>query len=162
MDRLNNATGDMKITLAGEDRAVIDGMANYMLARGANCSDKTSAGDRTQGVCVGSGQVSLVRSSLFAELEKAPGTADISVVLRLLGEEGGHPDIENSARRPLLILAARQGYAELVSILVTARSECQRGGRDFSQAQCRPSYGDAAERPGGGASRAAGVGSVSF
>ena len=119
MDTLNNATKAAKATLAGEDRAVIDGMANYMLARGASCSDKTSAGDRAQGVCVGSGQVSLVRSSLFAELEKAPGTADISVVLRLLGEEGGHLDIENSDRRPLLILAARQGHAELVSILVT-------------------------------------------
>ena len=120
MDRLNNATKEAKVTLAGEDEAVIDGMANYMLARGANCSDKTSAGDRAQGVCVGSGQVSLVRSSLFAELEKAPPeTADISVVLRLLGEEGGHPDIENSDRRPLLILAARQGHADLVSILVT-------------------------------------------
>ena len=120
MDTLNNATKAAKATLAGEDRAVIDGMANYMLARGASCSGKTSAGDRAQGVCVGSGQVSLVRSSLFAELEKAPPeTADISVVLRLLGEEGGHPDIENSDRRPLLILAARQGHAELVSILVT-------------------------------------------
>ena len=119
MDILNNATKAAKVTLAGEDEAVIDGMANYMLARGASCSGKTSAGDRAQGVCVGSGQVSLVRSSLFAELEKPSGTADISVVLRLLGEEGGHLDIENSDRRPLLILAARQGHAELVSILVT-------------------------------------------
>ena len=117
MDILNNATKDEKITLAGEDQAVIDGMANYMLARGASCGYRTL--DRTQGVCVGSGQVSLVRSSLFAELEEAPGMADISVVLRLLGEEGGHLDIENSDRRPLLILAARQGHAELVSILVT-------------------------------------------
>ena len=117
MDTLNNATGTLKITLAGEDRAVIDGMANYMLARGASCGYRT--GDRTQGVCVGSGQVSLVRSSLFDELEKAPGTADTSEFLRLLGEEGGHPDVENSDRRSLLILAARQGHAELVSILVT-------------------------------------------
>ena len=117
MDILNNATGTLKITLAGEDRAVIDGMANYMLARGASCGYRT--GDRTQGVCVGSGQVSLVRSSLFDELEKAPGTADASEFLRLLGEEGGHPDVENSDRRPLLILAARNGHAELVSILVT-------------------------------------------
>ena len=117
MDRLHNATKAAKVTLAGEDRAVIDGMANYMLARGANCGYRT--GDRTQGVCVGSGQVSLVRSSLFDELEKAPGTADTSEFLRLLGEEGGHPDIENSDRRPLLILAARNGHADLVSILVT-------------------------------------------
>ena len=117
MDILNNATKDEKITLAGEDQAVIDGMANYMLARGASCGYRTL--DRTQGVCVGSGQVSLVRSSLFDELEKAPGTADTSEFLRLLGEEGGHPDVENSDRRSLLILAARNGHAELVSILVT-------------------------------------------
>ena len=120
LDLLHRATGTLKITLAGEDRAVIDGMANYMLARGAQCGGRTSDSDRTQGVCVGSGQVSLVRTSLFAELEKAPGTADTSEFLRLLGEEGGHLEMEDSARRPLLILAARRGHADLVSVLVTA------------------------------------------
>ena len=120
LDILHRATGTVKITLAGEDRDIIDEMANYMLARGAQCGGHTSGSDRTQGVCVGSGQVSLVRTSLFAELEKAPGTADTSEFLRLLGEEGGHLEIENSARRPLLILAARQGHADLVSVLVTA------------------------------------------
>ena len=120
LDILHLAAGTLKITLAGEDRAIIDEMAEYMLARGANCSGKTSASDRMQGVCVGGAQVSLARSALFAELEKAPGEASVAEFRRLLGEEGGHPNIENPARTPLLIFAARMGHAEIVSVLVTA------------------------------------------
>ena len=100
----------------GEDENIIHAMADYMLARGANC--KTTS-DKTRRICAGNAQITSARASLTAELNKARGVAKVSVVLRLLDADGAHPDMADSNGRPLLILAAIKGHQAIVSALVT-------------------------------------------
>ena len=117
----------------GEDADIIHQMADYALSRGANCGDATA--DKTRHVCAGSPRFMSVRASLVAEVEKAPGAAAATVVLDLLDEAGVHPNIEDSRGRPLLILAARNGHAEIVSVLITAGADVNTADpvfRDFS------------------------------
>ena len=106
---------------AGEDTDIIYAMADYALARGSNCGDATA--DRTRRVCAGAPRGANARALLVAEVNKAPGAADASVALALLDEEGAHPNVEDSAGRSLLILAARNGHAEIVSVLITAGAD---------------------------------------
>ena len=106
---------------AGEDADIIHAMADYALVRNANCGGATAV--RTRRVCAGASRIANARASLVAEVNKAPGAADTAVVLALLDEEGAHPNIEDSSRRPLLILAARNGHAEIVSALVVAGAD---------------------------------------
>ena len=106
---------------AGEDTDIIYAMADYALARGSNCGGATA--DRTRRVCAGAPRGANARASLVAEVNKAPGAADAAVVLALLDEEGAHPHVEDSAGRSLLILAARNGHAEIVSVLITAGAD---------------------------------------
>ena len=104
--------------LAGENVTVIYEMADYLLARGANCGANTA--DKTRRVCAGDMRVSRARTSLVAEVQKATGDADATVVADLLGVEGVHPDVADANNTPLLIVAATLGHAEIVSVLVTA------------------------------------------
>ena len=106
---------------AGEDADIIHAMADYALVRNANCGGATAV--RTRRVCTGASRIANARASLVAEVNKAPGAADTAVVLALLDEEGAHPNIEDSVGRSLLILAARNGHAEIVSALVVAGAD---------------------------------------
>ena len=106
---------------AGEDTDIIYAMADYALAHGSNCGDATA--DRTRRVCAGAPRGANARALLVAEVNKAPGAADASVALALLDEEGAHPNVEDSTGRSLLILAARNGHAEIVSVLITAGAD---------------------------------------
>ena len=115
----------------GEDAGIIYQMADYALARGADCGDATA--DKTRYVCAGSPRFMSMRALLVAEVEKAPGAAAVTVVLDLLDETGVHPNVEDSSGRPLLILAARNGHAEIVSVLITAGGGCKRGGSGLSR-----------------------------
>ena len=106
----------------GENENVIYDMADYALIRGATCGDRTT--DKAQRrVCLGSARIAGARASLVAEVEKARGEAAAAAVADLLDEEGVHPNIEGSNGSPLLILAARNGHAEIVSVLVTAGAD---------------------------------------
>ena len=97
---------------------IVHNMADYAIIRGATCGAVTT--DRTtRRICTGSPRIAGARASLVAEVKKLAGAAKVSVVLDLLNEEGVHPNIEDSDGRPLLILAARNGHAEIVSVLVT-------------------------------------------
>ena len=121
-DRLRLLAQDERPRPAGEDEEVIYDMADYALARGAECGDRTT--DRTQQrVCVGSARIAGARALLLAEVEKARGAANAAVVADLLDEKGVHPNIKDSSDRSLLILAARNGHAEIVSVLVTAGAD---------------------------------------
>ena len=106
----------------GENENVIYHMADYALARGATCGDKTTDRARRR-VCFGSARIADARASLVAEVEKPRGEADAAAVVDLLNEESVTPNIEDSSLRPLLILAARNGHAEIVSVLVTAGAD---------------------------------------
>ena len=105
----------------GEDADIIHAMADYALVRGANCGGATAV--RTRRVCAGAPRTADARASLVMEVNKAPGAADAAAVLALLDEEGAHPNVEDSSRRPLLILAARNGHAKVVSVLITAGAD---------------------------------------
>ena len=112
---------DAKPRPAGEDADIIRQMADYALVRGAHCGGATA--DKTRRVCTGAPRIAGARVSLVEEVKKAAGAADAAVVADLLDEEGGHPNIEDSAGQPLLMLAARNGHAEIVSVLVTAGAD---------------------------------------
>ena len=58
------------------------------------------------------------KGPLLAEVEKAHGAADPSAIIPYLDD--GDLDGTDSSNRPLLIVAARQGHAKIVSILITA------------------------------------------
>ena len=106
---------------AGEDADMIHAMADYALVRGANCGGATAV--RTRRVCAGAPRTADARASLVMEVNKAPGAANAAAVLALLDEEGAHPNVEDTSRRPLLILAARNGHAKVVSVLITAGAD---------------------------------------
>ena len=106
---------------AGEDADIIHAMADYALVRNANCGGATAV--RTRRVCAGASRTADARASLVMEVNKAPGAANAAAVLALLDEEGAHPNVEDSSRRPLLILAARNGHAKVVSVLITAGAD---------------------------------------
>ena len=90
-----------------EKQRAMKGMANIMLAQGDSClSSRSWSGHIT---CKG---------PLLAEVEKAHGAADPSAIIPYL-DDGGL-DGTDSSNRPLLIVAARQGHAKIVSILITA------------------------------------------
>ena len=112
---------DAKPRPAGEDADIIRQMADYALVRGAHCGGATA--DKTRRVCTGAPRIAGARVSLVEEVKKAAGAADAAVVADLLDEEGGHPNIEDSAGQPLLMLAARNGHAEIVSVLITAGAD---------------------------------------
>ena len=97
-------------TVPEKEKAMLR-MANIMLANGDSClSSRTWSSHIT---CTGSG------SQLLAEVQKAPGAANLSVVLERLNDDVG-PDIADANGVPVLIVAATMGHAEIVSVLVTA------------------------------------------
>ena len=123
LDLLVNATAPSKLTLEGEDLAVIHEMADYLIGRGASCGHATA--NHAQRICTGNAGIAGARSSLVAEVEKPVGQASAAEVLRLLDalDEDGAEDLADSNGRPLLIIAARTGHAEIVSVLVTAGAD---------------------------------------
>ena len=125
--------------LAGENVTVIYEMADYLLARGAACATT----DRARRVCKGGAAAAEARASLVAEVEKAGGVADVSVVLNLLEQSGVTPNLLDAADRPLLIVAASLGHAEIISVLVTAGADVNATdaafrGRDVVQRAASP------------------------
>ena len=97
-------------TVPEKEKAMLR-MANIMLANGDSClSSRTWSSHIT---CTGSG------SQLLAEVQKAPGAANLSVVLERLNDDVG-PDTADANGVPVLIVAATMGHAEIVSVLVTA------------------------------------------
>ena len=62
-------------------------------------------------------------AALIAEVAKPPGAANPATVVALLNLPGGDPNAKDAADRPLLIVAARNGHARIVSILVTAGAD---------------------------------------
>ena len=68
-------------------------------------------------------QQSANNAALIAEVAKPPGAANPATVVALLNLPGGDPNAEDAADRPLLIVAARNGHARIVSILVTAGAD---------------------------------------
>ena len=123
LDLLVNATAPSKLTLEGEDLAVIHEMADYLIGRGASCGHKTA--NHAQRICTGNAGIAGARASLVAEVKKPIGQASAAEVLRLLDalDEDGAEDLADSNGRPLLIIAARMGHAEIVSVLVTAGAD---------------------------------------
>ena len=123
LDLLVNATAPSKLTLEGEDLAVMHEMADYLIGRGASCGHKTA--NHAQRICTGNAGIASARASLVAEVEKPVGQASAAEVLRLLDalDEDGAEDLADSNGRPLLIIAARMGHAEIVSVLVTAGAD---------------------------------------
>ena len=109
---------NLRASSSSSNLDIVHNMADYAIIRGAECGAVTT--DRTtRRICTGSPRIAGARASLVAEVKKLAGAAKVSVVLDLLNEEGVHPNIEDSDGRPLLILAARNGHAEIVSVLVT-------------------------------------------
>ena len=85
-------------------------MANILLASGDSCRASLPAKVVNHITCTG---------PLLAEVEKAHGAEDPVAVAEYM-EDGGDPEATDSSNRPLLIVAARQGHAKIVSILITA------------------------------------------
>ena len=130
LDLLVNATAPGKLTLTGEDEGVIHEMADYLIGRGASCGHRTE--NHARRICTGNAGIVSARASLVAEVKEPIGRASAAEVLRLLdalGEDGAE-DLADSNGRPLLIIAARMGHAEIVSVLVTAGADPN--GRDAS------------------------------
>ena len=95
-------------SVADKQRAMLR-MANILLAQGDSCRASVVATVANHITCKG---------PLLAEVEKAHGAADPSAIIPYLDE--GDLDGTDSSNRPLLIVAARQGHAKIVSILITA------------------------------------------
>ena len=114
-----------------DDLNILKEMADYAILRGAMCahSSSTSGSQAARDICNGSAEVqrllaqAAARASLLAEVEKAAGAASVATVRALLDEEGVHPNVEDSSGRSLLVLAARNGHAEIVSVLITAGAD---------------------------------------
>ena len=66
-------------------------------------------------------------AALLAEVRKLPGVANVSLVAAHLNN-AADPDIADGAGVAALILAARNGHADIVSVLVTAGAEGHRDG----------------------------------
>ena len=98
------------------DLPVMFEMSEYMVDRGAKC---LKAANKTHPICLGG----IVRASLAAELKKARGVANVSVVLSLLARESGAAGAADAEGVPLLVVAATAGHAEIVSVLVTAGAD---------------------------------------
>ena len=86
----------------------------------ACCPAGALATHQTGHVCV---TLAATAASLLEEVEKPPGAADLSVVVNLLARPGGDPNGKDAGNRPLLIVAARNGHAELVSVLLAAGAD---------------------------------------
>ena len=98
------------------DLPVMLEMSEYMVDRGAKC---LKAENKTHPICLGG----IVRASLAAEVKKARGVANVSVVLSLLAQESDAAGAADAEGVPLLVVAATAGHAEIVSILVTAGAD---------------------------------------
>ena len=98
------------------DLSVMLEMSEYMIDRGAKC---LKAENKTHPICLGG----IVRASLAAELKKARGVANVSVVLSLLAQENAAAGAADADGVPLLVVAATAGHAEIVSVLVTAGAD---------------------------------------
>ena len=105
------------------ERTLLQEMADYLIAQGGECGVKTA--DHRQLVCRGT------LEALLDEAEKSAGAADVTVFLDLLENRGADPDYADSAGRPLLIVAARNGHAELVSVLAAAGANVNATDRTF-------------------------------
>ena len=108
------------------ERVLLQEMADYLIARGGECGVKTA--DRSQPACRGT------LRGLLDEVEKATGAADVAVFSELLENRGADPDHADAGGRPLLILAARNGHAELVSILAVAGADVNATDPTFNNA----------------------------
>ena len=126
---------------AGEDAGVINQMADYAFMRGARCVGTVltlSTHAHTRRICESPASVqelaartaarasaqAAARAALLAEVEKPAGAANVATVRALLsGADDVGPNIEDSAGRPLLILAARNGHAQVVSVLAVAGAD---------------------------------------
>ena len=111
--RLDSAAASLPEEGIDAKRAAMGGMADILIANGASCG-----GQQRHVICTGSAAV-----SLLAEVKKPRGAANATVVIELLNDDGGSPDIEDAAGTPLLIVAATLGHAEIVSVLVTAGAD---------------------------------------
>ena len=122
---------------AGEDAGVINQMADYAFLRGARCVGTAltpSTHAHTRRICESTPRVhrlaartaarAAAGAALLAEVEKPAGAANVATVRALLsGAAAADPNIKDSAGRPLLILAARNGHAEIVSVLAVAGAD---------------------------------------
>ena len=118
----------------GEDAGVINQMADYAFLRGARCVGTAltlSTRANTRRICESTVKIrklaagvsprAVAAAELVAEVEKPAGAANVATVRALLsGANAADPNTEDAAGRPLLILAARNGHAQIVSVLVTA------------------------------------------
>ena len=123
LDLLVDSLGD---AADAAERVLLQEMADYLIARGGECGVKTA--DRSQPACRGT------LRGLLDEVEKATGAADVTVFSELLENRGADPDHADAAGRPLLILAARNGHAELVSILAVAGADVNATDPTFNNA----------------------------
>ena len=108
------------------ERVLLQEMADYLIARGGECGVNTA--DRSQPACRGT------LRGLLDEVEKATGAADVTVFSELLENRGADPDHADAAGRSLLILAARNGHAELVSVLAVAGADVNATDPTFNNA----------------------------
>ena len=136
LDRLAGAEEYMRNfgAPAGEDAGVINQMADYAFLRGARCVGialTLSTHANTRRICestvkirklaAGATPQAVAAAELVAEVEKPAGAANVATVRALLsGANAADPNTEDAAGRPLLILAAHNGHAQIVSVLVTA------------------------------------------
>ena len=123
LDLLVDSLGD---AADAAERVLLQEMADYLIAQGGECGVKTA--DRSQPACRGT------LRGLLDEVEKATGAADVAVFSELLENRGADPDHADAAGRPLLILAARNGHAELVSILAVAGADVNATDPTFNNA----------------------------
>ena len=106
------------------DASLRQEMADYLTARGAECGGKTA--DHSQLICRGTSR------ALLDEAAKPAGAADVPLFMDLLGNSGADPDYADSSGRPLLIVAARNGHPELVSVLAAAGADVNATDPTFS------------------------------
>ena len=114
--------------VGGADMTVIQEMADYMVARGAMCGEARTneVRRRTHPLCIGAAaaaDVTDARTSLVAEVAKAREVASAAEVARLLNADDADPNFRDDDGVPLLIVAALNGHAEIVSVLITAGAD---------------------------------------
>ena len=115
LDLLVNATN--KLTLEGENVTVIYEMAGLLRERGARCGYRTS--DRTQRVCVGSANVSLVTALSAAVRDRSVSAASVRAAAAAVAGTDIPLDDLDGGGGGIVAAAAQAGHAAAVSILLT-------------------------------------------
>ena len=117
LDLLVNATAPDKITLAGEDLAVIHEMAEHMLEEGARCGYRTS--NKLREVCLGRAGLPLAQALIETVKDPNIPAADVRAAAQAAQASGVHLDDVDDGGGHILAVAAQSGHAAAVSILLT-------------------------------------------